>query len=199
MSGWRVSRNVLELTQKGAAVALRFGARGVEESRRKHCFVEELVLDLIARIGDHAQCGDQIAYDIVVGQSVALCETARNSRIQKRRFEDTADLVLAVENADVAPLEPAVVLGSIPAQILEQPVRLSFFVGKGDCGYRKRRVAGGALWGAVVEQRRVQRDELARGIEHTAWTTVVVLELDHGGGSEIITESLEHARVRARP
>ena len=74
---------MLELVNETPSRFLRPGARIVEQRFGKHCLVEKFLLDLILGTLDHAQRGEHVGDDFVVGESASLGETARNARVQK--------------------------------------------------------------------------------------------------------------------
>src|SRR2546423_6967829 len=121
---------------------------------------------------------------------MALRQAARNSGVEKRRLEHAADLVLAVDDSNIAPGKFTVVFSSIAPEILQQPVRLRLLIGKTHCSDRERRVVGGPLRAAIGKECCVQRDELARGVEEDPWTTMDVFQPPDRNRVEFVAQLL---------
>ena len=85
-------------------LALGLRARLVEQRPRQHDAEERVATDVVLRLRDHAQRGDDVRDDRIVGERAPLREPAGNAGVEKRRLERVADLVLAIEQRDVAPV-----------------------------------------------------------------------------------------------
>src|SRR4051812_15955519 len=172
------SRHVLELVDETATHLLRPRPRAVEKRIRQHSLVEHLLLDFVAWIGDDAQRGQDVPDDLVVGKSAPLSEAARNPGVEKGGLQSAANLVRAVQHSDTTPRYAIRVCPVIASQIVEEPTDLGLVVNEAHRRQRKCGLVSGALWRALGKDRCVQRDELARKIEHRARTTMILLKVN---------------------
>ena len=112
---------------------LRLGA--VEQHFRKHNPEKAFPVNLIAGAGDHAQRGDHVADDRILGQCPLVRQAARDSRGKKTAFRRVPDLVLAVQQGELSPRQ--LMLIPIAANVLDDPPEFRVFRWESQRGHLK--------------------------------------------------------------
>src|SRR5688572_18443611 len=147
-----------------ALFCLRAGA--VEERSWKNHLEKTFLVDRIVGARDHAQRGDDVADDRIFGERASVRETARNPRRQEASFRSVADLVTAVEQRVLSPLEPVRV--AIATQVPDDPRDLRVLGRKRESRDREQAIALRFGVPAVLEYRSVDHDQPARERDHLA-------------------------------
>lgn len=193
----QLRRHPAELHHEADASFLGFRERFVVERARKHHAQERVCEEFVARIRDHARGRDHVRDDGVVGERSSLRQPARDAGVEQRRFEPVADLVLAIEQCDVAPRVLVLVL--IRANILDDPLGLGFVRIEADGAHGKRRCAIRVRRDPPFEDWRIELDQLSCERRNLLRTSSVVFKLNRVRDAEIVRVAPEDGRVRARP
>ena len=154
---------------------------------------------VVARVRDHAERGEHVRDDRILRQRAPVRQAARDARVEERRLELVADLVLAIEQRDLAPGRWAC-SRAVADDVVDEPRDLALF--RVEVNARRRRTATSRSACGIsrfVEDRRVELDEPAREIEDVARAAAILAQVDRTRYAEVVDETLERARVGARP
>src|SRR5438045_2152656 len=77
------TRHVLELVDEGASLLFSPSPGAVEQSVGENGLIKQLLLDLVGRIRNDPQSGEDVSDDFVVSQSATLRQAARDARVQE--------------------------------------------------------------------------------------------------------------------
>ena len=115
----KLRRHEPELKAQLSLARFRLRLRFIEQRPRQHDAKEGIAEHDVAREGDDACGGEHVGDDGVVREGTPVREPAGDTRIEKGGLEPAANVVLAVEEGDVAP--PVTVLGLIAANVGDHP------------------------------------------------------------------------------
>ncbi len=80
----------------------------------------------IVAMRDDAERGDDVFTDGILTQRPPLCEAAGQARGEQTRFREVSDLVLAIQQREVAPRQSVSL--SVTTQVLDHPGDLGLLV-----------------------------------------------------------------------
>ena len=189
--------HLLEVRDERQLLLLRPGLRAVEERLGQHNLEKSFLVNLVGRAGDHAQRGDHVTNDRILGQRPLVRETTGDSRGQKAALGDVSDLVLPVQQSELSPRQ--LMLITIAPNVLDDPRDFGVLGRESQRRYVERRFVARLSVPSVVKNRSVAGDEPPRELDDLTRTAPVLAELRLGADGEVVREVAKHARVSAGP
>ena len=150
-----------------------------------------------SRTGDHPERGDDIADDRVFGERPPVREAARDPRAQETGLGSIADLVASVEKRIISPLQ--IVRSAIAPDVGDNPGDLRVLGREGEGRNREQAIAFRLGVPAVLEDRSVDHDQLARERDNLARAAAVLPQLRHRLDGEVVGVGKKNLGIGARP